>query len=159
MARLKRTAKVVIGWVLVVVGIAALVLPGPGLLLLFSGLAVLSQEYDWARRRVEPVKNAAFKAASDSVQSWTRITLSTLGVMWLMGVGVLWIVEPPAPDWWPVDDDWWLLGGAATGITLVFSAVVALGLLVYSGRRFRHHPYQPTDGDQPDTADAAASGE
>ena len=47
----------ILGWVLVLVGVAALVLPGPGLLLLLAGLVVLSQEYEWAERRVEPVKD------------------------------------------------------------------------------------------------------
>jgi hypothetical protein len=144
-ARLKRTALVVLGWVLVLAGVAALVLPGPGLLLLFSGLAILSQEYEWARRRVEPVKDAAFKAASDGVQTWPRICLSCLGVLWLLGVGVLWMWQPPAPGWWPVADQWWLFGGSATGYTLGFSALVAFGLLVYSARKFRHHPYQPSE--------------
>ena len=43
-----------IGWLLIVAGIAALILPGPGLLMLFAGLVLLSQQYEWAERRVEP---------------------------------------------------------------------------------------------------------
>lgn len=67
--RTMRIAKVVLGWLLVVAGVAALALPGPGLLALFAGLVLLSQQYEWARRRVEPVKRAAFRAAAESVQS------------------------------------------------------------------------------------------
>ena len=44
------------GWTLVVAGVAALILPGPGLLLLAAGLVVLSQQYAWAARRLEPGK-------------------------------------------------------------------------------------------------------
>ena len=68
-----------IGWVLVVAGIAALVLPGPGLLAIFAGLALLSQQYEWAERRLEPVKEKALEAAQDSVETWPRIVLSVGG--------------------------------------------------------------------------------
>ena len=73
----RRVALETLGWVLVVAGIAALVLPGPGLLAIFAGLALLSQQYDWAERRVEPVKEKALKAAAESVETWPRIVLST----------------------------------------------------------------------------------
>lgn len=137
MAALKRTGVTVLGWVLVLAGVAALVLPGPGLLMLFAGLAVLSQEYAWAERRVEPVKQAAFRAAAEGVQTWPRIVLSALGACWLFGIGIVWIVRPPAPGWWPLRESWWLVGGVATGVTLMASGVLAAGLLVYSFRRFR----------------------
>lgn len=125
------------GWVLVLVGIAALVLPGPGLLALFAGLAILSQQYDWAEKRVRPVQRAAFKTAADSVQTWPRIAVSLLGVAWLAAMGVLWIVDPAPPGWWPLDERWWLLGGLGTGVTLVASALLALGIIAYSFVKFR----------------------
>ena len=68
----------ILGWVLVLAGIAALVLPGPGLLLLAAGLWVHSQSYEWADRMLDPVKRAAYKGAADSVQSWPKIVLSSL---------------------------------------------------------------------------------
>ena len=52
----KRLLLEVVGWLLLLVGIAALVLPGPGLLLMFAGLAVLSQQYAWAERWVDPIQ-------------------------------------------------------------------------------------------------------
>lgn len=132
----KRIALEIVGWTLVVAGIAALVLPGPGLLMLFGGLAVLSQQYEWAERRLAPIERAAMKAAAEGVETWLRVVLSWLGALWLLGLGVLWIVQPPAPEWWPVNDDWWLLGGVGTGITLIASSAIAGGLIVYSLRRF-----------------------
>ena len=51
------------------VGIAALVLPGPGLLALFAGVALLATQYEWAERRLEPVKKAALRGAADSVKT------------------------------------------------------------------------------------------
>ena len=44
----------VVGVVLLVAGVAALVLPGPGLLLLLAALVVLATEFEWAERRVRP---------------------------------------------------------------------------------------------------------
>lgn len=142
-AALKALVLEVTGWTLVLAGVAALALPGPGLLLLFAGLVVLSQRYEWADRRVEPVKRQALKTASDGVQTWPRIAASTLGVLWLVGLGIFWGIGPPAPDWWPVRDSWWLIGGWGSGATLIASGLFALVLLVYSFRRFRGSPYRP----------------
>jgi len=55
------------GSVLVLGGLAMLVLPGPGLVVLIAGLAVLASEYAWARRHLERAKNAA-SAAKDRVK-------------------------------------------------------------------------------------------
>jgi len=133
----KRIVLEIIGWSLVVVGIAALILPGPGLLALAGGLAILSQQYEWAERRVRPVERRAKQAAAESVQSVFRITLSLLLVAWLCAMGVLWILQPAAPEWWPVKDSWWLFGGPWTGVTLIGSGLIALAMIVYSIRTYR----------------------
>ena len=136
----KRVVLEVLGWLLLVLGLAAIFLPGPGLLGVFAGLALLSQQYDWAARRVEPVKVRALLAAAEGVETWPRIVLSLLGVGVLAGCGVLWIMKPPAPGWWPLSETWWLPGGMWTGITQIVSAVIALALIVYSYRRFHGNP-------------------
>jgi len=133
----KRVAVEGLGWILVVVGIAALVLPGPGLLALFGGVALLATQYDWAERRLEPVKKAALRAAADSVKTWPRILMSTAGVLSLIALGGYWVVSPPAPSWWPIDDKWWLAGGWGTGATLIGSGVIAGAMVVYSYLNFR----------------------
>lgn len=147
------------GWVLVVLGIAALVLPGPGLLMLFAGLALLSQELAWAQRFVTPVKHAALRGASEGVQSWLRICGSLLGVAALVAVGLTWGLWRTAPSWWPLDDQWWLPGGWGTAGTLFASAAIALGLLIYSFRRFRGSPYVPYDAERPSPEDDDAARE
>ncbi|MBC7632917.1 PGPGW domain-containing protein [Aeromicrobium sp.] len=133
----RRIALEVVGWTLVIVGLAALVLPGPGLLCIVAGLAVLSQQYEWAERRLEPVKVRAFRAAAEGVQTWPRIMGSCLGAVLLAAVGVFWGLGSDAPGWWPVGDSLWLVGGWGTGSTMILSALFALGFIVYSFRRFR----------------------
>jgi hypothetical protein len=136
-AATKRLLLETLGWTLVVAGFAALVLPGPGLLALFAGLAVLSQQYEWAERRLEPVKERALRAAADGVATWPRIVASVTGALVLIGCGVVWIWKPPPPAWWPLEEHWWLPGGLGTGVTQVASGLLAIGLVVYSMRRFR----------------------
>ena len=141
MTRVKSTAKrivvEVLGWILVVVGIAALVAARARAAERSSRGCLLATQYEWAERRLEPVKKAALRGAADSVKTWPRILLSVFGVLWLIGLGILWIVRPAAPAWWPLDDSWWLAGGWATGVTLVVSGLVAGAMLVYSYLNFR----------------------
>ena len=129
--------RLVLGWALLVAGLAALVLPGPGLLLLAAGLTILSQHYDWARRRVEPIKKKAFEVAKASVRSWRAIAVSLLVAAVVVTIGVVWGLRPPAPSFWPLAERWWLPGGWGTGSSLIGSGVIAVGLLGYSYRRFR----------------------
>ena len=144
-AALKRAVLEVLGWGLVAGGIAAIFLPGPGLLMLFGGLAILSQQYEWAERRVRPVERAAMKAASDGVQSWTRVALSFLGCCWLGAMGALWLWNPESPGWWPLPEWLWLPGGRPTGVTQVLSAFIALGLIAWSFQRYRVRVELPPD--------------
>ena len=59
----KRVAVSVVGALLVLGGIAMLVLPGPGLLVVVAGFAVLGTEYAWAAAALERTKRAAGQAA------------------------------------------------------------------------------------------------
>jgi hypothetical protein len=136
-AEMGNIGRTVIGWALVVLGVAALVLPGPGLLLLLAGLVLLSQEYQWAARRVEPVRRKAFDVARASVASWFRITTSALGALAIVAVGVVWWWNPQIPELGPIGPDL-PLGGWTTGSGIVISGLAALALVVYSIKRFRY---------------------
>ena len=86
---------------------------------------------------MEPVKQRAVRAATDGVQTWPRILLSALGVIWLIGAGIVWGIRPPAPGWWPVAERWWLMGGWAAGVTLIASGIIAGGMIGYAFRVYR----------------------
>ncbi len=129
------------GWLLVLLGLAALVLPGPGLLALFAGVALLSSQYQWAQKRLEPVKKAAVRTAADSVASIPRVALSSFLALALVAMGVIWVARPPEPSWWPLSEQWWLPGGWAAGASLILSGLMAAATIVYSYLNFRgvHH--------------------
>jgi hypothetical protein len=134
---LRRVGLEVLGWVLIAVGLAALVLPGPGLLALAAGLVVLSFGYDWAERLRHSVMKTALRNAEKAVQTWPRIIASTLGALAMVAAGIVWGVRPAAPQWWAFADRWWLPGGWLTGATLIASGLFALALIAYSFHRFR----------------------
>ena len=129
--------RLVLGWTLLVVGVAALVLPGPGLLLMAAGLTVLSQQYLWARRRLRPVRERAVQAARISVRSRTSILLAVVIALVPIWLAIVWALQPPVPSWWPLAERWWRPGGLGTASSLLGSGAIALGLLTFSYARFR----------------------
>jgi uncharacterized protein (TIGR02611 family) len=58
----RKTGVTILGFLLIVVGIALLVLPGPGLVVIIIGLIVLSWEYEWAKHHLRRARNAHKKA-------------------------------------------------------------------------------------------------
>jgi uncharacterized protein (TIGR02611 family) len=58
----KRIAVTVAGFAVLLAGVALLVLPGPGWLLIFIGLAILATEYVWAERLLKTAKRKAGQA-------------------------------------------------------------------------------------------------
>jgi hypothetical protein len=58
----KRIAVSVVGGLLVLAGVAMVVLPGPGLLVVVLGFAVLGTEYAWAASALERSKELAGRA-------------------------------------------------------------------------------------------------
>ena len=150
-AWLRRTGIEVAGWTLVVLGLAALVLPGPGLLMVVAGLAVLSLRYAWAHRWLHPLKVRAFRAAAQGVQTWPRIVGAVCGALTVIAAGITWGLWRQAPRWWHLRESWWLPGGWVTGGTLIASGIIALALVAYSYYRFRRNRRSaPADvGDPP----------
>jgi uncharacterized protein (TIGR02611 family) len=75
----RRVAITVAGFAVLLAGVALLILPGPGWLLIFAGLAILSTEYLWARRlmmkakaKAEQAKDAVFKKKEAEAEKETE---------------------------------------------------------------------------------------
>jgi Flp pilus assembly protein TadB len=58
----KRLIKIVFAVTLLAMGVAMLVLPGPGVVVIALALAILSGEFIWARRLLERMKETARRA-------------------------------------------------------------------------------------------------
>ncbi|MGB5951768.1 MAG: PGPGW domain-containing protein [Ornithinimicrobium sp.] len=134
---LRRIGYDIIGWTLMVVGVILMPLPGPGTLIVVTGLIILAQNNVWAERRLAPAKRQAIRAAKEGVRTWPRVLTSALGAMGVVCVGVIYVWSPPPPSFWPLTERWWLFGGAAAGVSIILSGLIALGLLIYSVKRFR----------------------
>ena len=57
--RLKTLITTVIGFTVIMIGVAMLILPGPGLVVIGLGLLILSAEFVWARRALDRMKDGA----------------------------------------------------------------------------------------------------
>lgn len=90
---IRRVAVVAGGFGLLLVGLALLVLPGPGIPLLLAGLGLLSLEYHWARRvrewllrraaRVTPAsrtRRIALGAAATAGAAGTSVAAAVYGI-------------------------------------------------------------------------------
>lgn len=128
----KRVSLAVLGGVIVLVGVALLVLPGPGLLLVLAGLLILASEFPTLERHVDPVRDRAMKAAEDSVSSPLRIAGSVCAGLGLLGAGVVWGLVPGLP-----------FGGWSTGTSLILSGLILFALLIWSYRRVRDRRSRP----------------
>ncbi|WP_243716637.1 PGPGW domain-containing protein [Actinomadura sp. KC345] len=123
----------VIGGTVLLTGIALLVLPGPGMLLVLAGLLILARAIPSVERFVEPVRVRAIQAAEESVTSWWRLTGSVLTGLALIGAGVVWGLDPRLPS-----VGWRLpLGGWSTGSGLILSGIIIFALMYWSFRRVR----------------------
>ncbi|WP_340558606.1 PGPGW domain-containing protein [Streptomyces sp. GSL17-111] len=128
MGHVKRVVVGTVGGILLLTGIALLVLPGPGLLLVLSGLVLLAKAVPSLQRHVAPVRARAMKAAADSVASPWRIAGSVLAGLGLLAsglvVGLGLIPELPVSGW-------------TTGASLIVSSAILFVLLVWSHRAHR----------------------
>ena len=58
----KRVAVTIAGFAVLLAGLAMLVLPGPGIVVIIAGLAILATEYVWAQRLLRIAKEKANQA-------------------------------------------------------------------------------------------------
>jgi uncharacterized protein (TIGR02611 family) len=59
----KRVLVGIVGGLVTLIGVVALVAPGPGWLIIFTGLGILASEFAWAARVLTSAKGVATRAA------------------------------------------------------------------------------------------------
>ena len=76
---MKRFFIALMGGTVVLIGIALLVLPGPGMLVIAGGLAILATEFLWARRAWRKAKGTMSRARRKfGLRDWMRRARSRL---------------------------------------------------------------------------------
>jgi hypothetical protein len=126
---LRRVVLTIVGVAILAVGAVMLVAPGPGFLVLALGLFVLGLEYEWARRRLEYVRQRDADLADAAVANPLSTAGSILGGLALIAVGIAVGVYESLPA------SGWLTGGS-----LIAGGVIALatiGVSIAQARRSR----------------------
>ena len=101
---LKRFAVTIVGAALLVLGAAMMVLPGPGILLVVAGLAVLATEYVWAQRLLARARTKAEQVQEAAVASPARTAATVLFGVGLLALGLAMVLlrDVDLPFWSPV---------------------------------------------------------
>ncbi|MGH3083454.1 MAG: TIGR02611 family protein [Gaiellaceae bacterium] len=87
-SRIVRAAVALAGFVVVLAGLAMIPLPGPGLLIVAAGLAILALEFVWAERWLERTIERV-DAASDKVKRASRAQQVILGLLVVLAVAAV----------------------------------------------------------------------
>jgi uncharacterized protein (TIGR02611 family) len=88
---LRRGVRVVAGFTLVFIGILLLVLPGPGLVTIAAGLALLSRDVPFARRWLDIVRRRIPEGEDGEVAAWVLYGSAAVAVL-SVGSTVTWLV-------------------------------------------------------------------
>ena len=131
---MKTVVVAVLGGLLTLAGIALLVLPGPGFVLVAAGLAVLATQFDWAKRPLDYAKGKAQDGVHEVGRSWWRAALAVLCALALAAAGVLVLAGVDLP-----------FTNAFTAVVLVISGLFLIGTVVYA--RVKEKKGQPVTSD------------
>lgn len=74
----KRIAVTIVGFAVVAAGLFMMVTPGPGVLVIVVGLAILASEWAWAERMLDKAKQSGKVVLDQATASPTRIVLSVI---------------------------------------------------------------------------------
>ncbi len=95
-AKARRVAVAIVGGAVLLAGLAMMVLPGPGVLVIIAGLGILGTEFVWAKKALEMAKERAAKAtqlASRTAAGQGRGRVIVL-------VGAVATIAAGAAAWW-----------------------------------------------------------
>jgi len=116
----------VIGCVLLLVGVALLVLPGPGFVLIAGALALLATQFEWAKRPLDYAKDKASVGIEEVATSKFRASLAVVCALGMVAIGVVELAGVRLPHL-----------NALTAVMLILSGLFLVGTLVYAVVRAR----------------------
>lgn len=88
----KRIGVTIAGFIVLLAGLVMMVTPGPGILAIIAGLAILATEYAWAEHMLDKAKDKAGRAAKAATASPLRVALAVTGTAAGIAAAVLWFV-------------------------------------------------------------------
>ncbi len=125
---MKKVVVGLLGGALLLAGIALLVLPGPGFLVILAGLLILATQFEWASKRVDFAKGKAQQGIDELGRSRWRTAFAVLSAVALAAVGVLSIAGVDVP-----------FINLISAVLLILSGLFLLGTIVYARRQFKKH--------------------
>ena len=127
---MKRAVVAVLGIALLVIGVALLVLPGPGFLLIAGALALLSTQFDWPKKPLDYAKDKAEAGIQEVAGSKFRTVFAVLCALVLVAIGIV--------DLAGVDIPW---VNRISADLLILSGLFLVGTLIYALRRARQESH------------------
>ena len=121
---MKTAVVAVLGGLLTLSGIALLVLPGPGFVLIAAGLAVLATRFSWAKRPLDYAKDKAQEGVEEVARSPWRAAGAVLAALALIAVGVLALAGVDLP-----------FVNAFTAVVLILSGLFLVGTVLFARRQ------------------------
>jgi uncharacterized protein (TIGR02611 family) len=121
---MKTVVTAVLGFVLLLAGIALLVLPGPGFVLVAAGLAVLATRFSWAKKPLDYAKDKAQQGVGEIARSKWRAALALGCALALIAVGLLGVFGVDLP-----------FLNMLTAIVLILSGLFLVGTVIYARAR------------------------
>lgn len=91
--KMKKTFITFIGFVVLIIGIIMIPYPGPGWLVVFAALGILSTEYDWAKRLLKYAKQKYDDWVKWVAKQKPHIQLSISMVTLLVTIATLWLIN------------------------------------------------------------------
>jgi Putative transmembrane protein (PGPGW) len=124
---MKRSAVAILGGLLTLTGIALLVLPGPGFVLVAAGLAVLATQFAWAKRPLNYAKDKAHQGMDEVARSWWRAGGALLCAIVLAALGIADMTDLDLP-----------FVNTLSAVVLIASGLFLVGTVLYARRSERY---------------------
>lgn len=140
---MKRAVVAVLGVALLLIGIALLVLPGPGFLLIAAALALLATQFEWAKVPLDYAWGKAQAGIDEVGRNKLQTALSILAAVALVAIGIADLAGLQVP---------WI--NSLSAAMLIISGLILVGTIIYALRRAKAREA----GSEPQKADSVVRG-